>query len=80
VCPWSLLGHISVSMVIVGYTMCHLDDLYEIAYHYLDDFAVLGALESEQCGHNLGLLKMVCSELGIPLAPEKQVVFKFLGG
>jgi len=55
----------------------------EIVYHYLDDFAVLGAPEAEQCGHNLGLLKAVCDVLGILLAPEKQAgpssVIEFLG-
>ena len=55
----------------------------EIVYHYLDDFAVLGVPESEECGHNLGLLKSVCNDLGIPLAPEKQAgpstVIEFLG-
>ena len=41
-------------------------------YHYLDDFAVLGPPRSEACCHNLSKLKMVCGELGIPLAPEKE--------
>jgi len=44
----------------------------EYIYHYLDDFAVLGPADSEQCGESLGVLKAVCSDLGIPLAPEKQ--------
>ena len=35
-------------------------------------FAALGAPESEQCSHDLDLLKAVCSDLEIPLAPEKQ--------
>ena len=44
----------------------------EHIYHYLDDFAVLGPVDSEQCGESLGVLKAVCNDLGIPLAPEKQ--------
>ena len=28
--------------------------------------------DSEQCGEFLGILKAICSDLGIPLAPEKQ--------
>ena len=55
----------------------------EVVYHYLDDFAVLGPPRSEQCHQSLGLLKAICSELGIPLAPEKQAgpstTIEFLG-
>jgi len=55
----------------------------EVVYHYLDDFAVPGMPETEQCSRNLGLLKAVCSDLGIPPAPEKQAgpttVIEFLG-
>jgi len=55
----------------------------QIVYHYLDDFAVLGAPETEQCAHDLGLLKAVYNDLSIPLAPEKQagpsMVIEFLG-
>ena len=55
----------------------------EVIYHYLDNFAVLGLPGSEQCGHNLGLLKAVCNDLGIVLASEKKAgsaaEIKFLG-
>ena len=34
---------------------------------------ILLSLRLEQCCQSLGILKRVCSELGIPLAPEKQV-------
>ena len=45
----------------------------EILYHYLDDFVIVGPPESEQCGEHLLLLQQVCGQLGVPLAPEKQV-------
>ena len=55
----------------------------EAVYHYLDDFAVLGPPGSEQCHQSLALLKAICCELGIPLAPEKQAgpstTIEFLG-
>ena len=55
----------------------------EIVYHYLDDFAVLGSPRSEQCHQSLELLKAVCSDLGVALAPEKQAgpttTIEFLG-
>jgi len=41
-------------------------------YRYLDSFAVLGSPGSEQCHQSLELLKAVCSDLGVPLDPEKQ--------
>jgi len=62
---------------------CTASEGVEVIFHYLDDFAVLGAPESEQCSQDLGTLKRVCSELGVPLAPEKQAgpstVIEFLG-
>jgi len=42
----------------------------EVTHHYLDDFAVLGLPDSAQCSQDLGILKAVCSELDVPLAPE----------
>ena len=52
-------------------------------YHYLDDFATLGPPNSEECDWNLHTLQLVCKELGIPLAAEKQVgpstTIEFLG-
>jgi len=48
---------------------CFASKCVEVIYHYLDNFAILGI---EQCSQDLGILKRVCSELGIPLAPEKQ--------
>jgi len=52
-------------------------------YHYLDDFVVLGLPDSEQCGQNLHTLQLVCKDLGVPLAPEKQAgstsTIEFLG-
>ena len=51
----------------------------EVIYHYLDDFAVLGPPDSAQRSQTLGILKTVCREVGVPLAPKKQVVIKFLG-
>ena len=40
--------------------------------HYLDDFVVLGPPGSKECTEHLQILKRVCNNLGIPLAPEKQ--------
>ena len=52
-------------------------------YHYLDDFATLGSPNSEECDWNLHTLQLVCKELGIPLAAEKQAgpstTIEFLG-
>jgi len=45
----------------------------EVLYHYLDDFIVLGPPSSEQCAEHLLILQQVCKQLGVPLAPEKQV-------
>jgi len=42
----------------------------EVVYHYLDNFAILGPLGSEQCHQSLGLLKAVYSKLGILLTPK----------
>ena len=52
-------------------------------YHYLEDFVVLGPPSCEECDINLQTLKLVCKDLGIPLAPEKQAgpstCIEFLG-
>ena len=52
-------------------------------YHYLDDFAIIGPPNSEQCSWNLHILHTVCKDLGIPLAAEKQAgpcsTIEFLG-
>jgi len=62
---------------------CTASEGVEVIFHYLDNFAILGTPESEQCSQDLGTLKRVCSELGVPLAPEKQAapstVIEFLG-
>ena len=39
--------------------------------HYLDDFLLLGPLDSSICQHNLDIFTQVYNELGIPLATEK---------
>lgn len=41
-------------------------------FHYLDDFAVVGPPDSESCHQDMITLKQVCTELGVPLAPDKQ--------
>ena len=41
-------------------------------YHYLDDFAVLGSPDSEECHRHLLCLQSVAADLGVPLAPDKQ--------
>ena len=51
--------------------------------HYLDDFLVLGAPRSDDCGRALEVVKSSCDELGVPLAEDKVVgpvpVIQFLG-
>ena len=44
----------------------------ELIFHYLDDFAVVGPPDSPACSQYLEILKRLCVQLGIPLAPEKQ--------
>ena len=63
---------------------CLATEGVEALYHYLNDFAVVGPPGSEQYYQSSGLLKAICSELGIPLAPEKQAAgpsttIEFLG-
>ena len=36
-------------------------------YHYLDDFAVLGSLDCEECHRHLLCLQSVAADLGVPL-------------
>ena len=38
------------------------------AYHYLDDFTVLGAPGTDECARAVNELQATCSKLGIPLA------------
>ena len=62
---------------------CMAREGVSMIYHYLNDFAVLGPPSSEECGINLQKLKVVCGNLGIPLAAEKQAgpstCIEFLG-
>jgi len=44
----------------------------ENIFHYLDNYIIIGPSDSEQCGLDLCHLKQVCTDLGVPLAPEKQ--------
>ena len=39
--------------------------------HYLDDFLMMGPLQSPTCSNHLSEIKDICSTLGIPLALEK---------
>ena len=39
--------------------------------HYLDDYLILGAPDSEQCQQALETLQRVCQDMGVPLAPDK---------
>ena len=39
--------------------------------HYLDDFVVLGPLESPVCCEHLTVIMQICEELGFPLAMDK---------
>ena len=43
-----------------------------IIYHYLNDITLLDPPSSEECDINLQTLKLVCEDLGVPLAAEKQ--------
>ena len=43
----------------------------ENLWHYLDDFILCGAADSEQCQLDLGMLIDICRHLGVPLAMEK---------
>ena len=40
-------------------------------FHYLDDFIMVGPPDSPQCRTSLGTTLAVCSELGVPIAPQK---------
>ena len=55
----------------------------EFLFHYLDHFAVICPPNSRACHHVLDTLKIICAELGVPLAPEKQAgpstIITFLG-
>jgi len=46
---------------------------YQVAelVHYLDDFITAGPQNSNVCARNLSIALRVCSELGIPLHPDK---------
>ena len=39
--------------------------------HYLDDFAVIGSPDSDECAEALTTLRGVCKALGVPLAEHK---------
>lgn len=39
--------------------------------HYLDDFIIVGAPESSECGEGMDTLVHTCDTVGLPLVPEK---------
>lgn len=39
--------------------------------HYLDDFLFVGKPDSHECARNLAIALEVCSDLGVPVAPQK---------
>lgn len=45
----------------------------EIVEHYLDDFLLMGAPGSQQCGEALATVVGVCERLGLPIAEQKTV-------
>ena len=51
--------------------------------HYLDDYLTMSKKQSNECEHNLNLIKGICSHLGLPLKVEKlegpKEVLIFLG-
>ena len=55
----------------------------EFLFHYLDDFLVMDPAASDICKRSLELLVEECSNLGVPLSPEKtegpSSVLTFLG-
>ena len=44
---------------------------FDFIIHYLDDFLVIGALESEECAVALATVLRVFERLGLPVAPNK---------
>jgi len=62
---------------------CRANKGVQDIYHYLDDFATIDPLDSELCSWNLHAPQAVCSDLGVPLAAEKQAgpstTIEFLG-
>lgn len=42
-------------------------------HHYLDDFFLAGAPDSDQCARHLHTLTSLCATLGVPLADDKKV-------
>ena len=38
----------------------------------MDDFITVGAPGTSECEMNLGLLKQICEEAGMPTVPEKE--------
>ena len=53
------------------------------AWHYLDDFLILGPPQSSQCRQHLETSLALCKQLGVPIAPHKlegpSPVLSFLG-
>ena len=47
--------------------------LIEFLLHYLDDFFLTGPAGSNLCADNLEKAKLLCLELGVPLAAEKTI-------
>ena len=47
--------------------------LIEFLLHYLDDFFLTGPARSNVRADNLEKVKLLCLELGVPLAPEKTI-------
>ena len=45
---------------------CVAEEVVGIIHHYLDDFAVLGPPNLEECGVNLQNLKLVCKDWILP--------------
>ena len=51
--------------------------------HYIDDFITVGVPQADECRANLGIMKAVCMEAGMPTEQEKEegptTVLTFLG-
>ena len=48
-----------------------IDQCHTFVIHYLDDFLLVGPPGSGQCANALERSLVICSRLGIPIAPEK---------
>ena len=72
VCQWvapaKLLKHFLTALKWIAQNKLHINDIL----HLLDDFLIISPTE-DLCRKQLDLLLLLCSYLGMPMAPEKTV-------